>query len=152
MKSQLGANNFPAQKKQWEEREAYVADAWKLVTYPGNLCLTCHQIGPALPTEYRAPNLQEAWQRLRPEWTGRWIAYPQRLMPYSALMQPQFKPSEAKKHAEENKVFVGTPGEQIRASRDLLMMFPMIQDWPVIKNRVGPNAFGPAAQPAAANR
>jgi len=152
LKSQLGANNFPAQQKQWEEREAYVADAWKLVTYPGNLCLTCHQVGPALPTEYRAPNLHEAWQRLRPEWTERWIAYPQRLTPYSALMQPQFKPAEAKKHAEENKVFVGTPDEQIRASRDLLMMFPMIQDWPVIKNRVGPNAFGPAAPPAGANK
>ncbi len=154
LKSQIDANDFPAQKARWEEREAYVADAWKLVTYPGNLCLTCHQVGPALPNEYRAPNLDTTWERLRPEWTERWISYPQRLTPYASLMQPQYKPAEAKKHSDE-KVFIGTPAEQITASRDLLMMYPMIADWPVVKYRVGPTAFGtvaPAAAPATDNK
>jgi cbb3-type cytochrome oxidase cytochrome c subunit len=145
LKSQVGANDFPAHKARWEEREAYVADAWKLVTYSGNLCLTCHQVGPALPSDYRAPNLDKAWERLRPEWTERWISHPQRLMPYASLMAPNYKPAEAKKHTDE-KVFVGTPDDQIIASRDLIMMYPMIADWPVIKFRVGPTAFGaPAA-------
>jgi hypothetical protein len=147
LKSQIGANDFPDQKARWEEREAYVADAWKLVTYSGNLCITCHQVGPALPNEYRAPNLENAWERLRPDWTERWIAYPQRLTPLASLMQPQYKPAEAKKHFEDAKVFAGGPEEQIRASRDLLMMFNQVVDWPVIKFRVGPNAFGPAPAP-----
>lgn len=154
LKSQIASGEFPAQKARWEEREAYVADAWKLVTYSGNLCLTCHQVGPALPNEYRAPNLDQAWERLRPEWTERWISYPQRLMPYASLMQPQYKPAEAKKHSADAKVFVGTPADQIIASRDLLMMYQKVADWPVIKYRVGPTAFGPptAAAPAADNK
>jgi len=143
LKSQLGANDFPALKTKWEEREAYIADAWKLVTYSGNLCITCHQVGPALPNEYRAPNLDISWERLRPDWTERWIAYPQRLMPYAALMQPNYKPAEAKKHFEDAKVFIGGPDEQIRASRDLLMMFNQVADWPVVKFRAGPAAPQP---------
>ncbi|MBX7102728.1 MAG: cytochrome c [Gemmataceae bacterium] len=150
LKSQLGANDFPALKAKWEEREAYVADAWKLMNYKDAQCLSCHQIGPATPTEYRAPNLHEAAARLRPEWSERWIAYPQRLMPYASLMQPLYKPAEAKKHAEESKVFIGTPDEQIRATRDLLMLFPQVADWPVIKYRVGPVAFGGAGPAPAA--
>ncbi|MFL5329556.1 MAG: c-type cytochrome [Gemmataceae bacterium] len=147
LRAQVAGNDFPELRKNWEEREAYMADAWKLVTYTGNLCITCHQVGPALPNEYRAPDLDKAWERLRPEWTERWIAYPQRLTPYASLMQPQYRPGEAKKHFEEAKVFIGGPEDQIRASRDLLMMYPTIVDWPVIKYRVGPTAFG---QPAAA--
>jgi hypothetical protein len=147
-RAQIAANDFPTLRATWEEKEAYLADAWKLVTYTGNLCITCHQVGPALPNEYRAPDLDKAWERLRPEWTMRWIAYPQRLTPFASLMQPQYKPGEAKKHFEDSKVFIGGPDEQIRASRDLLMMFPMVQDWPIIKYRVGPTAFGQPATPA----
>ena len=147
-RSQIAANDFPTLRATWEEREAYLGDAWKLVTYTGNLCITCHQVGPALPSEYRAPNLDLAWERLRPEWTMRWIAYPQRLNPYASLMQPQYKPGEAKKHFEDAKVFIGGPDEQIRASRDLLIMYPMVADWPIIKYRIGPTAFGQPTTPA----
>jgi cbb3-type cytochrome oxidase cytochrome c subunit len=148
LKSQLGANDFPDQKARWEEREAYIADAWKLVNYKEAQCLLCHQIGPAMPNEYRAPNLHQAAERLRPEWSKRWIAHPQRLNPYPSLMLPLYKPAEAKKH-EENRVFIGSPMDQVKATRDLLMVFPQVADWPVIRLRVGPTAFGaPAAPPA----
>lgn len=146
LRRQIDTGEFPEQKARWETHYAYVADAWKMVTYPGNLCLTCHQVGPAIPSEYRAPNLQLAADRLRPEWTARWIAFPQRLLPYTSLMQPQYTPEEAKKHYQDDRVFIGDATQQIEATRDLLFLFPMVQDSPAIKFRIGPAAFAPAPE------
>ena len=50
LKQQLDAGDFKELRQQWEQKEAYVADAFKLVANP-NLCVKCHQVGtvPGLP-------------------------------------------------------------------------------------------------------
>lgn len=146
LKVKVQAGQFDDQRQQWEEREAYVGDAWKLMTV-GSQCQSCHHIGPVAPIAYRAPNLNEAWERLRPDWSEHWIAYPQRLTPYASLMQPLYAAGEAKKHSDA-KLFAGTPADMIEASRDFLMLYPMVRDWPVINYRM-PGPITPTATAAA---
>src|SRR5262249_26328934 len=78
-----------ALQSQWEEKEAYITDAYRLVAND-NLCLACHQVSNLEPKQRQGPSLNLAWERLRPEWTQRWIASPQRFLTYTTPMPQNF--------------------------------------------------------------
>ena len=116
------------QKVAWMEKDAYITDAFRLVMNR-TLCLQCHSIGPIeTKNEIMGPPLTNAYQRLRPGWTERWIAHPQRFLPYESSMPPNFP---ADKPGQFQEFFVGTPLERIQAARDVLMIFPRASAMPV---------------------
>jgi mono/diheme cytochrome c family protein len=62
----------------------YVADSYHLLTVreaDRTLCLNCHQVGNQVVQKI-GPRLDLTHERLRPDWTERWIASPQRLLIY----------------------------------------------------------------------
>jgi mono/diheme cytochrome c family protein len=129
--------------KRWEEREAYVADAGRLVIN-NNLCLTCHSVGSIVGKENKGPNLEQAGERLRPDWTMRWVTNPNRFLHYSSVMPINFLSTKPKEHQE---AFIGTSMDQIQAVRDFLMLYPEVRDWPILRAR--PILSGAPATPAA---
>jgi len=145
----LKAAGVKEMERNWEEREAYMADASRLVVH-GNLCLTCHQVGSEPPKEFKGPNLNNAWQRMRPDWTYRWVVNPNRFLHYVSVMPINFKATGA---PENQDAFVGSSDQQIAAVRDFLMAYPVIKDWPVLRARpvlgMGPP---PPATPAPADK
>jgi hypothetical protein len=128
--------------QQWEEREAYVADARRLVVNQG-LCLTCHNVGGEPAKETKGPLLDQTGDRLRPEWTQRWITNPTRYLHYNSVMPVNFKATTR----DFQDAFVGNSYEQIQAARDFLMLYPTVRDWPVLKARpvLGSTATTPPA-------
>jgi cytochrome c2 len=133
--------------RQWETREAYVADASRLVAH-GNICLTCHNAAGHPGKENKGPNLDNVADRIRPDFMERWITNPTRFLHYSSIMPINFK-----QPARENQdAFVGASDEQIRAVRDFLMLYPQIRDWPILKARpvLGLTPAAPAAPAAGA--
>ncbi|MBY0526275.1 MAG: c-type cytochrome [Gemmataceae bacterium] len=128
---QAGAqDNFAGFEKKWVKEQAYAIDAFRMVTNK-DLCIGCHQVGTIPPANNQGPPLELAWQRLRPEWTERWLANPQRFLPYKSLMPDNFQ------HGKLNyqNDFVGTSEEQVTAARDFLMFYPTVIDLPAIRNR-----------------
>src|SRR5262249_36924407 len=69
-------------KKTWQEKDAYAADAYRLVT-SRKLCTQCHQVGAFAPSEKekQGPPLALAHDRLRPEFVQNWVNKPQRFVP-----------------------------------------------------------------------
>jgi hypothetical protein len=129
---------FPTFRKQWEESEAYAVDAFRLVAGEGkSICLSCHAVGKIEPKDRKGPDLSLAWQRLRPEWTERWIANPDRFLTYRSIMIQNIKPLAANPSpldlALYGSQFHGTPLEQVQAARDYLMMYPRVMDLPVVR-------------------
>jgi len=130
--------DFKDAEAQWAPRNVYAGDALRLILAHGKappmpgtptpstgICMTCHSIGPV--GSKQAPALDFAFERLRPEWTERWIANPARMMSYGPAMPINFKKSEAGKSKE---LFDGTPLEQIMAVRDVLMNYPRLANLP----------------------
>lgn len=115
-------------RETWEEKEAYAADAYRLVT-SRKLCAQCHQIGNLAPSEKdkQGPPLALANQRLRPDWVVHWVNKPQRFVPYPSLMPTYFNENELK----FQPLHAGVAQEQLQAVRDLLMNFPRIAEMPV---------------------
>lgn len=66
-----------------QKRRTFVGDAYGLLTVkpPRTICLNCHQVGNQA-IERLGPRLDLAPERLRPDWTERWIASPGRLLIY----------------------------------------------------------------------
>ncbi|HVF67667.1 MAG TPA: c-type cytochrome [Pyrinomonadaceae bacterium] len=63
-----------------------------LFTSPGAPCLKCHMTGdPGHDLTASAPNFLQAGQRLKPDWTFRWLLDPQRIMPGTAMPSELFK-------------------------------------------------------------
>ena len=74
-----------------------------LFTSPGAPCLKCHMTGDQThDLTASAPNFLQAGQRLKPDWTFRWLLDPQRIMPGTAM------PSELFKRDGERWVFNST--------------------------------------------
>jgi mono/diheme cytochrome c family protein len=116
--------------KDWETREAYLADAGRLVIN-NNLCLTCHSVGGVQGKENKGPNLEQAGDRLRSDWTARWVTNPNRFLHYSSVMPINFLSTKT----DHQEAFIGTSADQIQAVRDFLMMYPQIKDWPILRAR-----------------
>ncbi len=141
LKAAADTNDSKDLQRRWEQREAYVVDAFKLAS-DGNLCLQCHQVGTIPAKEQQGPSLALASERLRPEYTRRWITNPQRFLHYQTIMPINFKAN-----AKENEaLFLGSEQtfslDQIKAARDLLMIYPQVVDWPVLKYRQNPGDTG----------
>jgi mono/diheme cytochrome c family protein len=126
LKTQVEKKSFDALNQQWAEKNAYAADAWRLLANYNNPCLACHQAGPLAAKQAQGPPLDLAWERLRPDWTLRWLANPDRLISYPTPMPQNFARTE-KPYPEFN----GTILEQATAVRDILMNLPRIADLPV---------------------
>jgi mono/diheme cytochrome c family protein len=112
---------------QWRDEQAYATDAYRLVA-SYKLCLQCHQVGNVEPSQQLGPPLALAAERLRPEWTLRWIANPNRMLTYLSRMPAMF-PNEGE-NADNPKLFHGTPLDRAAAARDLLLDFPKLADLP----------------------
>jgi mono/diheme cytochrome c family protein len=126
----------------WETEGAYGSDAFRLLINYNNPCMGCHNVGSLTaknPRNAQGPPLDLAWQRLRPEWTARWIANPDRLISYKTPMPANFVKGE-KPYPE----FDGTQMEQILAVRDILMFYPKVAAMPANQAQAA-NAPKPAA-------
>lgn len=122
------------QRDRWLEKEAYVVDAYRLVGMAGSDCLTCHQVGDLQPKggkgNAQGPPLSLAHQRLRPEWTERWIAHPQRLITYASPMPAYFPRNQKGKFQDR---FAGSSQDQVLAARDVLMIYDRVIDMPITR-------------------
>lgn len=101
-------------------KDLYSRSAYKLLTNT-NLCLQCHSIGPVYLPGAKGPNLALAAERLRPEWTEQWVAHPTRMFPYLPTMPANFENNPDPLQWKWQEQFVGTPLQQTRAVRDLIM-------------------------------
>lgn len=116
------------QVKHWESDGAYATDAFRLLANYNNPCLSCHNVGSLKAKngrEAQGPPLDLAWQRLRPEWTARWIANPDRMLSYPTPMPSNFK------GVDPYPEFDGNLLQQIFGVRDVLMDYPKVEDMPV---------------------
>jgi mono/diheme cytochrome c family protein len=134
-------NDFKALRAEWEQKQAYITDAFKLVAND-QLCLQCHQLGSIAAKEQQGPQLAYAADRLRPDWLKFWLTNPQRFLHYKTIMPLNFK-----KDSKENEaMFIGSEQlwslDQIKAVRDFLMIFPQVADWPILKDRPATGTSG----------
>lgn len=125
-KARLEKKDFKALDQQYLTRDAYAADAWRLLTNYNNPCLGCHQVGPVAAKQQQGPPLELAFERLRPEWTLRWIASPERMISYPTPMPYNF-PANNPPYPEMH----GSPRQQAEAVRDILLNLPKVADMPV---------------------
>jgi hypothetical protein len=118
---------YQAQRDDWK-KNAYALDAYRLLgNY--NLCLKCHPVGRLDVDEAIGPRLDQVPARLRPEWTQRWIASPQRLLIYPVGQHPMPQPFIRGK-LEYQETFAGSSLEQATAIRDVLMNLQQVADMP----------------------
>jgi mono/diheme cytochrome c family protein len=134
-------HDFKDLRREWEERQSYVTDAYKLVVNE-QLCLQCHDLASIAGKERLGPNLGMTADRLRPDWLQKWLTNPQRFLHYRTIMPLNFKAN-----AKENEAqFLGSDTayslDQIKAVRDFLMIYPQVADWPVLKNRPATGTAG----------
>jgi hypothetical protein len=123
----VGKGDLSAQRQRWETREAYAGDAYRLLTNR-DTCLKCHNIGKTEIQGPQGPNLALSAERLRPEWTEQWIAHPKRLFTYNPVMPQNFaNEPDPLKWGQQDR-FVGSPLQQARAVRDVLMDLPRLTD------------------------
>jgi mono/diheme cytochrome c family protein len=108
--------------------DAYAVGGFKLLLNKDS-CLKCHSVGTVQAEGALGPNLILSADRLRPEWTVEWLANPVRLFTYSPLMPQNF----AKDAVEWQDSFAGSPIEQARAARDVLMDLPRIAELPEVR-------------------
>lgn len=125
----IKSSSLANQQKKWDEEQAYLNDAYKLVANR-QLCQQCHQIGNLQAGQQltQGPPLDKVHNRLRPGWTERWIASPQRFLTYKSVMPNNF-PADAKDVSTQ--YFAGTIFDQLIAARDLIMAHPQASALPV---------------------
>jgi hypothetical protein len=100
------------------------------------------------PKQAQAPPLELTAARLRPEWTLRWIANPERLISYPTPMPQNFQADRVDPKTNLSTLyaeFAGTPREQVTAVRDLLMILPKAAEMPENRNYRPPPAPGEGA-------
>jgi cbb3-type cytochrome oxidase cytochrome c subunit len=127
-------------EKAWQDRRAYVVDAFKLVANP-QLCMQCHQVGNLAPSQRateaqpatEGPPLELSFKRLRPGWTERWVAHPQRFLTYQSVMPMNFPADKVGKDAQYQDWFVGSSREQVSAVHDVLMAYPRVSALPAAR-------------------
>ena len=98
----------------------------KIVT-DGNYCVKCHSLGDyevkgAVKT--LGPNLDEVYRRLRPDYVRRWVANPQRILPYTGMpVNIPFDPTPPNFGGVNQALFPGPSIAQLDGVVDLLMNF-----------------------------
>jgi cbb3-type cytochrome oxidase cytochrome c subunit len=136
----VAGSSVEKQQAAWEQNGAYVTDAFKLLVNR-DLCLGCHRMGnldASKPLQEQGPPLDIAFERLRPGWTQRWVAIPQRYLTYPSIMPQNFLANKE----DYQHLFVGTPLEQVTAVRDVLMAYPRAVELPLNRQWMLPTDTG----------
>lgn len=131
---------FKAQLEQWTTRDAYLQDGYRLLASQSateKLCLNCHRLGNLGPPLPNGPQLDISWERMRPDWTERWIGNPLRFL-YRSPMPQNFP---ANKTAMQ-ELFLGSSLQQSIATRDALMNYPRLADLAIIRAQTAPAGAG----------
>src|SRR5205807_5273788 len=113
LKAEVDKKNYTALNQEWAEKDAYAADAYRLLANYNTPCLSCHQVGNLPPKQAQGRSLNLTWDRLRPEWTLRWIANPDRMLSYPTPMPANFlaDKKDDKGISTLTSDFIGTPRE-----------------------------------------
>ena len=88
-------------------------------------CFSCHQrgsIAPEGPPEGWAPDLNMAYERLRPDWIERWLRNPQAVQPGTKMPSFYEVTEDGAPAGGPDDVLEGDNLEQIRALRDYIMV------------------------------
>jgi len=115
------------QQALWESKEAYATDAYRLLA-SNDRCLNCHQVGQLQAKQPTGPPLNLTAERLRSDWTLRWIASPQRLLIYPDGQHSM--PQNFKSNDQPWPEFQGTMLDQVTAVRDVLIDYPRVSAIP----------------------
>jgi mono/diheme cytochrome c family protein len=122
-------------ERDWQDHEAYAIAGYRLLV---NQCNKCHAVGhlSSQQQEGQGPSLNLAAERLRPDWSLRWIANPQRFVPYVSAMPAYFKHGDKTAKGEDAPLVPWLPGphlEQIGAARDAILNLPRISELPLTR-------------------
>ncbi len=101
---------------------ARLARAMKLLLDRNTYCAKCHLIGDYRPAGNRtllAPKVDDAAERLRPEYVRRWLAEPKSVLPYTAM--PAHFPATGAPLGQD--LFPGSSREQLDAVTELLIRY-----------------------------
>jgi mono/diheme cytochrome c family protein len=137
----LGKITSETLEKEWRDNQAYAVASFRLVVKVCNLCHNVANLPAAQPEEGKGdrtegPSLNLASMRLRPEWAYRWIANPQRFVPYNSAMPQYFKRSDKGPHGEALALKEWLPGthlEQVGAARDAILNLPTLMEMPLAR-------------------
>ncbi len=129
LKDRIKKKDYSALRQEWEHKEAYASDAFRLLTYR-EACMKCHAVGNLGLATAVAPPLDKVSDRLRPEWVQRWVAAPARMFPYDTTMPANISRLETTAYGDKD-IFVGSRMEQIMAIRDVMANYPKISQLPV---------------------
>jgi hypothetical protein len=134
---------------------ALLNDSMKIVT-DGNYCVKCHSVGDYQvkgATKTAGPNLDQVYRRLRPEYVHRWVANPQRILPYTGMpVNIPYDPTPPNFGGVNQALFPGPSTAQLDGVVDLLMNFDeYTRRQTSVKNLVKEPAGSqtPAGKPAA---
>ena len=121
-------------------------DAMQIVTYTqAASCVSCHIVAdhdPGGSLRAKAPNLAEVYKRLRPDYVRRWVANPNRILPYTPMLSViKYDASAEHLGGMPQELYRGTSVEQLDAVVDLLMNFD--------RYTAGRSAIAPLVKPAA---
>lgn len=137
---------------------AVLNDAMKIVT-DGNYCVKCHFVGDYQvrgAVRAMAPNLDQVYRRLRPEYVNRWIANPQRILPYTGMpVNIPYDPTPPNFGGISQDLFRGPSTAQLEGIVSLLMNFDAYTGRQtsvksLVKEPPPPAGQAPAGQPPAA--
>ena len=133
--------DLPAKEK---SPNAFAVDAYHLLTAGrAGACMQCHSVGPleAKPSPY-GPPMDILSDRLRPEWTERWLANPKRLLTYQSFMPANYPRVPSLAQEKDQNLYPGMPLDHITALRDLLMIYPKVAGLTGIRDYRPPQAAG----------
>lgn len=105
------------------QRPNHLEDAFKILLDSKNYCAQCHSIGDFETQQalrQQGPNLAQVGERLREDYLRRWIANPQKVLPYTGM--PVNFPYG--KEVAQN-LYPGSSLEQVDAVVDLLTNFDL---------------------------
>ncbi|MDZ4688472.1 MAG: c-type cytochrome [Planctomycetaceae bacterium] len=123
----LAAMNAEFHEQHAGKSHDYLTESWKVLNSP--LCVKCHAVGGRQPVstepanDIRAPNLEMAGERLRPDWLLLWLYKSPWITPYTSMPQ-NFLPG--KKALEE--LFDGDGNAQTQAVRDALVNYHRLME------------------------
>ncbi len=139
------------------DHPALLGDAMKIVTN-SNYCVKCHSVSDyQVPGSAKAagPNLDQVYRRLRPEYVHRWVANPQRTLPYTGMpVNIPYEPTPPNFGGVSQSLFPGPSTAQLEGVVDLLMNFDEYTrrqtSVKALVKEPPPGGQPPAAQPPAA--
>ena len=129
-------------------------DAMKIVTNSDG-CAKCHIVGDYAPKgsdRAKAPDLATIYQRLRPDYVRRWVAYPKGILPYTGMpVNIPYDPDSptlggVQQDPVKRELYHGTSVEQLDGLVDLLMNY---DEFAKTRSLVTPLVTGETLPPAA---